>query len=66
MGNVRIGGWVWLRAYRGEIIRRRVVGMSPDVVEICRDEEYWAALRTGRNPQMVGFKWEWVVDEPTS
>ena len=49
------GDTVYLRAYGGEVIARRVVMVGETYVAVCRDEEYESATREGRAPVMVGF-----------
>ena len=50
------GSLVRLRAFGGEEIVRRVVTVEPDAVAICREDEYQAATREGRDPVAVRFK----------
>lgn len=56
------GDWVRVRAYGGEIITRRVVEVDGDIIVICRDDEYQAARREGREPVSVGFPRSAIVD----
>ena len=55
------GDSVRVRAYGGEQLVRRVVGVKGEVVLICRDEEFLAAAKEGREPVSVGFKVKDVV-----
>ena len=57
------GYYVRLRAYGGEEIIRRVVAVKPGVVLVCKDEEYAQAQREGREPAVVGFRLEHVIEE---
>ncbi|MBI4337396.1 MAG: hypothetical protein HY683_06175 [Chloroflexi bacterium] len=57
------GDMVWLRAYGGEKIARRVVEVKGDVVVVCQDNEYQAAAKEGRPPIAVGFNVEDVLGE---
>ena len=57
------GSWVRVHAYGGEIIMRRVVEVDGDTIAICRDDEFQAAQREGREPVSVGFPRNAVVGE---
>jgi hypothetical protein len=57
------GDIVTLRAYGDREIIRRVVGLEGDVVLVCREEEYIAAEREGREPVVVGFPATVIVRE---
>jgi hypothetical protein len=57
------GSLVRLRAFGGEEIVRRVVVVEADAVAICREEEYEAAARDGRDPVAVRFKLDDVLGE---
>jgi hypothetical protein len=57
------GDTIRLRAYGGEEIERRVVGVKGDVVVVCRDEEYQKARKEGREPITVGFRIDDVLQE---
>lgn len=50
-----IGDRVKVRAYGGEVLERRVVGVNKRVVYVSSEEEYQAALQEGREPNGVGF-----------
>jgi hypothetical protein len=56
------GSTVKLRAYGGEIIERRIVAVRGNTVAVCKDEEYQAAQREGREPLSVGFPLSAVVE----
>lgn len=57
------GSRVRVRAYGGEEIVRRVVDVEPDAVAICKEDEYQAAKREGREPVAVRFKLTDVLGE---
>ncbi len=57
------GGWVRLRAYGGEVITRRVVEIDDEMIAVCRDDEYQAAEREGREPITVAFWKEDIIDD---
>jgi hypothetical protein len=42
--------------FEGKKLLMRVAGLIGNVVLICRDEEFEAAKREGREPRSVGFK----------
>lgn len=56
------GDSVRVQAYGGEQLVRRVVEVKGDVVLICRDEEFQAAAKEGREPVSIGFKTKDVVE----
>ena len=58
---MREGDLVRVKAYGGEQVTRRLVAVRGDVLLICRDEEYEAAQREGRQPVCVGFHKEDVI-----
>lgn len=46
----------------GDIVaERRLVSVENDVFFVCKDEEFEAAKREGREPICIGFKSEYVV-----
>lgn len=55
-GDVESGNLVKVRVYGGEVVTRRVVAVSDERVLICREDEYEAAQREGREPVSVGFR----------
>jgi len=57
------GDQIRLRAFGGEVIERRVVAVEGDSVDICKDGEFEAAAREGRDPVTVAFKLTDVVGE---
>jgi hypothetical protein len=57
------GDWVYVRAYGGEIIQRRVVAIERDHVYVCRDEEFRRAALVGEEPVSIGFRLSDVVSE---
>ena len=59
--EIEIGDLIRLRAYGDKVIVRRVVHIEDGVVVICRDEEYQAAQREGRQPVAVGFHKKYVL-----
>ena len=63
---MREGDLVRVKAYGGEEFVRRLVEVRGDVFLICRDEEYEAARREGREPVCVGFRKEDIVSEGVS
>jgi len=58
---MREGDLVRVRAYGGEQVMRRLVAVRGDILLICRDEEYEAAQREGRQPLCVGFHKEDII-----
>lgn len=60
------GDIVRVRAYGGQVLTRRVVGMKGQTVMICREDEYQAAQREGREPMCAGFPKENVVEDDGS
>jgi ribosomal protein L24E len=38
----------------------RVAGIVGSVVLVCREKEFEAAEKEGREPRSVGFKKEWI------
>jgi hypothetical protein len=56
------GQWVTAKLYGGGTAARRVVADKGDVVVICADEEYAAALREKREPSGLGFPREDVLE----
>lgn len=55
------GTLVKLKADQGRIIERRVVAVRGDVIVVCKDDEFEAAQREGREPLAVGFPVSAVV-----
>ncbi len=43
-------------SFGDEILKRRVVEISGEIVLICRDEEFKEAEKQQREPNAVGFK----------
>lgn len=60
MDRLHKGDWVEARGFGGETMRRRVVAVEQGKVYICKDDEYVAAEREGREPVCVGFRPEAV------
>lgn len=60
--NLKPGDTVRVRAYKGEILTRRVVEVRGHVVFVCREEEYQAAQREKREPNCIGFHVYDVID----
>ena len=58
---MREGDLVRVRAYGGEQVMRRLVAVRGDILLICRDEEYEAAQREGRQPLCIGFHKEDII-----
>jgi hypothetical protein len=54
--QLKIGGLVEATAFRGEILRRRVVEIVNQTVYICREDEWQKAAEERREPEAVGFK----------
>lgn len=57
------GDWVMVRAYGGEVLRRRLAAENDRLVYVCTDDEYEAATREDREPNAVGFYREAIVGE---
>lgn len=49
--------------FEGKKLKRRVIGSVGDVVLICKDEEFQAAQKDGRQPSYVGCRKEYLVSE---
>ncbi len=49
--------------YGGKIAVRRVVRIKGNVVVICAEEEYAAAMAEGRDPDGVGFPRQDIVSD---
>jgi hypothetical protein len=49
------GQLVNVRLFGGSTAVRRVVSIKRDVIVVCADEEYQAALSQGREPTGLGF-----------
>jgi hypothetical protein len=60
---MREGDLVRVKAYGGQELVRRLVAVRGNVYLICRDEEYEAAQRQGRQPVCVGFNKEDIIIE---
>lgn len=58
---MRQGQMIKLRAYGGEVIVRRVVSLRNGTVVVCSSEEFDRAASEGREPTVVGFRLEDVV-----
>ena len=52
---------VKLKAYGGQIIKRRVVDVAGDVLLICKEGDYRDFLETHRRPVTMGFNVKDVV-----
>jgi hypothetical protein len=52
---------VKLRAYRGEIIDRKIVALSGSTVYVSRSDEYQRAKNEHRQPRAVGFNLSDVI-----
>jgi len=61
--NTLVGGWVLVRAYGDEVLRRRAVGLDERMVYISTDAEFQCAKVEGREPVCVGFFREAIVAE---
>jgi len=59
---MREGDLVRVKAYGGQELMRRLVEVRGDILLICRDEEYEAAQREGRQPVCVGFRKEDIIE----
>jgi hypothetical protein len=53
--TLNIGDMVSVKAFGGNLLQRRVVGLTPTTVLICKDEEYQLSTRENRPPVCVGF-----------
>jgi hypothetical protein len=49
------GDLVTVRAFGGELLKRRVVNELTNVVLVCSEKEYRKAAEEGREPDAVGF-----------
>ena len=47
---------------RDVIIRRTLVSVENDVLFVCKQEEFKAALREKRQPTCIGFRREYVLE----
>ena len=56
------GQRVKVQAYGGEVLTRVVVTQVGDIVYVCREIEYGAALEVGTEPKSVGFNKCFVTD----
>ena len=57
------GDLIRLRGYEGQELVRRLIEVRDGVLVICREEEYQAAIREGREPRCVGFRTEYLLPE---
>lgn len=48
--------------YGDRIIQRRLVAVENGLFFVCKDEEFEAALRDGREPVCIGFRPEYILD----
>jgi len=47
---------------RDVIIKRTLVSVEQDVIFVCKQEEFEAALRENRQPTCIGFRREYVLE----
>lgn len=57
------GDWVQVRAYGGQVLKRRVVSTTDSLVYVVSDAEYRAAEVEGREPNAVGFYREAIIGQ---
>lgn len=55
------GEVIKLRAYRDEVIERRVVAYSDRSVYVCLESEFQEAYRNNREPDSIGFSLSDVI-----
>lgn len=60
--NLKPGDIVRVRAHKGKILTRRVVGLGKNVVFITTEEEYQTAIAENRDPICIGFHVYDVID----
>jgi hypothetical protein len=58
--QLKIGCLVEVTAYKGEILKRRVVEIQGQTVYICREDEWQKATEERRDPESVGFNRQYV------
>lgn len=58
---MKFGDKVWVLAYGGEELERRVVEEGDGFLVVCREEEFQAAQQEGRKPRGVGFSKRYVI-----
>ena len=59
--TMRKGQKVTVEDFEGKKLERRVVGEVGDIVFICKEEEFEAAERDGREAHSIGFKKKWIL-----
>lgn len=59
------GDLIRVRAFGGKELIRRLIEVKDSVVLICKEEEYLAAQKEGREPTCVGFHIEDVIESMT-
>jgi hypothetical protein len=62
--QLKKGSLVEATAYKGELLKRRVVEIRGETIYICREEEWVKATQEGREPEAVGFKRQSVRSLP--
>jgi hypothetical protein len=50
-------------ADKNKVLERVLVSVEDGVYFVCRDEEYDAARRDGREPVCIGFRREYILNE---
>jgi hypothetical protein len=63
---VHTGQIVTVKLYGGKTAQRRVVAIKGDVIVVCAEQEFQAALRENRQPSGLGFPVEDVVNPEIS
>jgi hypothetical protein len=53
--QMKRGCLVEATAYKGEILKRRIVEIQEETVYICREDEWQKAIDERREPESVGF-----------
>lgn len=59
--QLKTGCLVEVTAFKGEVLKRRVVEISDSTVYVCREDEWQAATEQKREPESVGFNRRFLI-----